>query len=324
MKLKVNYIEKAQKIFDIEIKALNLVKNSLDDSFNEIIDCILSINGKLIITGIGKSGHIGKKIASTLSSLGTPSIFLHPAEAQHGDLGIIQPDDIVIAISYSGESEEVTKLIPNIKMIGAKLIGITGNNKSKIALNSEKCIVLPKFKEAEGMNLAPSSSTTAILALGDAMAICVSKEKKFKEKNFALYHPAGILGKKLLLKVKDIMHSNNLNASVNIESTLIEAIIEMSSKSLGMINIIDNGNILKGIFTDGDLRRLSSKATDFNSIYIKDIMTKNPIFINEDILITEALKIMKSKTISVLPVLKNKKLVGSIRLIDIIQTGIYV
>ncbi len=315
-------IAEGKKLFDTEIEALEITKNALDESFVKIVELIVSCTGKVVITGMGKPGHIGTKIAATMSSLGTPSFFLHPAEAQHGDLGMLRSDDVVIAISFSGESEEVTKLIPSLKAIGVPLVGISGNRESTLIKNSDYSFVFPYFKEACPMNLAPTSSTTAALAFGDALAVCASVIYGFNEKNFALFHPAGSLGKKLLYTVGDIMHTGESNPVVGCDAMLRDAIIVMSKKALGIVNISESGK-LNGVFTDGDLRRaLSNENIDVYKADIKSLMSVNPIKVPSDMLAIEALKLMNDKNISALPVVDDGKLVGTVRINDITNIGI--
>ena len=315
-------IAEGKKLFDTEIEALEITKNALDESFVKIVELIVNCTGKVVITGMGKPGHIGTKIAATMSSLGTPSFFLHPAEAQHGDLGMLRSDDVVIAISFSGESEEVTKLIPSLKVIGVPLVGISGNKDSTLIRNSDYSFVFPYFQEACPMNLAPTSSTTAALAFGDALAVCASVIYGFNEKNFALFHPAGSLGKKLLYTVGDIMHTGESNPVVGCDAMLRDAIIVMSKKALGIVNISENGK-LKGVFTDGDLRRaLSNENIDVYKADIKSLMSVNPITVPSNMLAIEALKLMNDRNISALPVVDNGMLAGTVRINDITNTGI--
>lgn len=314
-------IKDGKQLFDTEIEALELVKNSLDERFAEIVRLICDCKGKVIITGMGKPGHIGTKIAATMASLGTPSFFLHPAEALHGDLGMIRSEDIVIAISFSGESEEVTRLIPSLKLIGAKLVGISGACESTLIRFSDYSFVFPHFNEACSMNLAPTSSTTAALAFGDALAVCASKIYGFNEKNFALFHPAGSLGKKLIIKAEDLMKKGDDNSVVQRGTSLKDAIVVMSKKALGIVNIAD-GEKLAGVFTDGDLRRALSEGIDVYSIKIDEIMSKNPLTVGPDILAIEALKLMNDKNISALPVIDDGKLAGTLRINDITGAGI--
>lgn len=317
----IDILEEGKKLFDVEIQAMEIVKNALDDRFVEIVKLICDCTGKVVITGMGKPGHIGTKIAATMSSLGTPSFFLHPAEAQHGDLGMLRDNDVVIAISFSGESEEVTRLIPNVKLIGAKLVGISGNENSTLIKNSDYSFVFPPFKEACAMNLAPTSSTTVALAFGDALAVCASRIYGFNEKNFALFHPAGSLGKKLVTKVADLMKSDDKNSVVKVGTSLKDAIVEMSNKALGIVNVVD-GDKLVGVFTDGDLRRALANSIDVYNITIDELMIKNPKTTTLDIMAIEALKIMNDKNISALPVVDDGKLVGTIRINDITGMGI--
>lgn len=317
----IDILEEGKKLFDVEIQAMEIVKNALDERFVEIVKLICHCTGKVVITGMGKPGHIGTKIAATMSSLGTPSFFLHPAEAQHGDLGMLRDNDVVIAISFSGESEEVTRLIPNVKLIGAKLVGISGNENSTLIKNSDYSFVFPPFKEACAMNLAPTSSTTVALAFGDALAVCASRIYGFNEKNFALFHPAGSLGKKLVTKVADLMKFGGKNSVVKVGTSLKDAIVEMSNKALGIVNVVD-GDKLVGVFTDGDLRRALANSIDVYNITIDELMINNPKTTTSDIMAIEALKIMNDKNISALPVVDGGKLVGTIRINDITGMGI--
>ena len=318
----MNILDEAKELFDIEIHALKLVKEALDYRFEHIIDLIVNCKGKVVITGMGKPGHIGSKIAATMASLGTPSFFLHPAEALHGDLGMIEADDLIIAISFSGESEEITRILPNIKLIGAKLVAISGNENSTLVSASDYSFIFPKFNEACSMNLAPTSSTTATLVFGDALAVCVSKIYGFREENYALFHPAGSLGKHLLLKVSDLMHEGEKNAVVSENTNLVDAIVEMSTKGLGVVNIVNKEKLL-GVITDGDLRRTLHNKKDIYTLDVDAVMTKNPIVINKNMLAIEALKIMNQKVITAIPVVdKDYRLEGLIKINDIISAGI--
>lgn len=319
----INILEEGKKLFDVEIQAMEIVKNALDERFVEIVKLICDCTGKVVITGMGKPGHIGTKIAATMSSLGTPSFFLHPAEAQHGDLGMLRDNDVVIAISFSGESEEVTRLIPNVKLIGAKLVGISGNENSTLIQNSDYSFVFPPFKEACAMNLAPTSSTTVALAFGDALAVCASRIYGFNEQNFALFHPAGSLGKKLVTKVSDLMKTGEENSVVSVGTSLKDAIVEMSNKALGIVSIVEDDKLV-GVFTDGDLRRALANNIDVYNITVDELMIKNPIVTTSNIMAIEALKMMNDKNISALPVVDNGKLVGTIRINDITGIGIVI
>lgn len=314
-------LESAREVFDLEIRALEKVRDALDGRFLKILDLVVECKGKVIITGMGKPGHIGTKIAATLASLGTPSFFLHPAEALHGDLGMVGPEDVVIAISYSGESEEVVRLIPSLKLIGATLVGISGNEGSTLIHFSDHSFVLPPFEEACHMKLAPTSSTTAALAFGDALAVCASERYGFNEKNFALFHPAGSLGKKLLVRTGDLMHAGADHAVVPPGTPLQEAIGEMSRKALGILCVAE-GDRLLGVFTDGDLRRAMSRRVDIYGAAIDQLMTRSPRTVQRDVLAVEALREMNRHNISALPVLEGERLVGTIRINDITGAGI--
>lgn len=321
----MNYLEMAKQVFNTEIDALCVMRDSLDDVFVQIVNIITSCKGKVILTGMGKPGHICRKMAATFSSLGTSSFFLHPAEAQHGDLGMITADDVVIAISYSGESEEVIRLLPNIRLIGARIVAITANADSTLAKNCDILQLLPPFKEACYMQLAPTSSTTVELVYGDALAVVAADHYGFTEKNFALFHPAGSLGKKLILTVKSVMASGEKNGAVGIAASIEEAIMEMSTKQLGMVCIEDEEHHLCGLITDGDLRRALHKQINIYTLETKDIMTKTPYHISEDAMAVDALQMMKEKKISCLPVLSaDGKLVGSITLPMLANVGLVI
>lgn len=312
----------AKKVFDTEITALEKTRDALDDTFLQILDLVVNCKGKVIITGMGKPGHIAAKLAATFSSLGTPSFRLHPAEAMHGDLGMVSSNDVVIAISFSGESDEIVKILPNIKMIGATLVGITGNPNSTLAKASNVVQVLPKFEEACYLGLAPTSSTTAVLCYGDALAVVASGIYGFKDVDFGKFHPAGSLGKKLILKVDDLMAKDEKNAKVHISVPLKDAIIELSKKGLGAVSVVEDGDKLVGIITDGDLRRQLEKGADIYNMKVEDIMSSNPLTICRDKLAIEALRIMKDRNISCLVVCEEGKAIGTIRLQDIIGVGI--
>lgn len=315
-------LTEAKKVFDIEISALEKTRDALDETFVKILDLVINCKGKVIITGMGKPGHIAAKLAATFASLGTPAFRLHPAEAMHGDLGMVSENDIVIAISFSGESDEIVKILPNIKMIGATLVGITGNPKSTLATASDIVQVLPKFEEACYLGLAPTSSTTSVLCYGDALAVVASGIYGFKDSDFGKFHPAGSLGKKLILTVDDLMSMGDNNAAVLEGATLKDAIVELSKKGLGAVSVVKKDGTLVGIVTDGDLRRQLEKGADIYNLKTEDIMTKSPLTIDSSKLAIDALKIMKSKNISCLIVTNGDKAVGTIRLQDIVGVGI--
>lgn len=266
----------AENVFDIEIEGLRQVKECLGETFSQIVDVVAKCEGKVVLCGMGKSGHIAKKISATLASLGTPSFFLHPAEAQHGDLGMVTEREVVILISHSGESEEIVRLLPSLRLIGATLIAITSNQKSTLAQECEIVQLMPPIKEACALNLAPTSSTTAVLVYGDALAVAVSQRHSFSESDFALFHPAGALGKKILIRVADIMAQGDEIPLVEEKCPISDAIVEMSRKTLGVVTIVNKDGRLVGLLTDGDLRRALEKKVDMYGDIIDTIMTKNP------------------------------------------------
>ncbi len=315
-----NPVDIGKEVLKREIEALQSTLETLNNSFTKAVNLILKTEGKVIITGMGKSGLIGKKISATLSSTGTPSFFLHPAEAIHGDLGVIDKKDIVIAISNSGETPELLAIVPIIKRWGNKIIGITNNPKSTLAKISDIHLFLNVEKEACPLNLAPTSSSTATLALGDALAVAVFELKGFSTEDFAKLHPGGSLGKKLM-KVKEIMHTGDELPIVKPETPLIDAIITISEKGFGATFVIDNNGNLMGIVTDGDLRRFIRSGGSVDNSKTKDVMTKNPKSITDNILVLEALEIMERYNITVLPVIKDKKPVGLVHLHDILKSG---
>ena len=288
-----------------------------------MVELVLHCRGKVVLTGMGKPGHIATKIAATLASLGTPSFFMHPGEAMHGDLGMVESKDVVILMSYSGESEEVTRLMPVLQEIGCTTIAITGKPHSTLAKECQYHFFFPEFEEACYMHLAPTSSTTALLVLGDALALVVSRAKNYTKEDFGLHHPAGALGKKLLVKVQDVMHQGENNAVVREGSSLRNAIVEMSSKGLSMVTIVDEENQLKGIITDGDLRRMMERNVDVYNEVIDNIMTKNPKWIDKREMAVNALQQMNDLHITCMPVLKeNGTVVGTVLMQDIIKAGI--
>ena len=316
-------LEEARRVFDVEINALQQTRDVLGREFLDILSLITGCKGRVIITGMGKPGHIARKLAATFASLGTPSFALHPAEALHGDLGMITEQDVVIAISYSGESEEITRILPNIKMIGASLVGITGNSVSTLAKMSDYVQVLPAFDEACHLKLAPTSSTTVTLAYGDALAVTASEIYGFKEENFGMFHPAGALGKKLIIKVKDIMAKGDDNAIISKEETLKTAIVELSKKVLGIVTVVDSQGMIAGVITDGDLRRFLEKGVDVYTLGVEEVMSKSPSVIYEGKFAIDALKMLKERNISSAPVVdQTGKAVGTVGLQKILAAGI--
>lgn len=323
MATEFNIITEAKKIFDKEIEALVKTRDSIGADFEKIVYLIMNCKGKVVLTGMGKPGHIASKIAATFASLGTPSFFMHPGEAMHGDLGMVESKDVVILMSYSGQSTEVTRLLPVLQEIGCTTIAVTGNPKSTLARECQYHFFFPQFEEACYMHLAPTSSTTALLVLGDALAVVVSHEKNYTKEDFGMHHPAGALGKKLLVKVKDLMHADSENAIVLQGSSLRSAIIEMSAKGLSMVTIIDDKKHLKGIITDGDLRRMMEKGVDVYNVCIDDVMTQNPKCIDYREMAVNALQKMSDMKITCMPVLdENQKVVGSVLMQDIFKAGI--
>ena len=318
-----NIIEEAKNVFDKEIKALTLTREAIGHDFETILKLILECEGKVVITGMGKPGHIGTKIAATFASLGTPSFFMHPGEAMHGDLGMVEKKDVVLLLSYSGESTEVTELMPVLHEIGCTTIAITGKSKSTLAREAQYCFCFPEFEEACYMHLAPTSSTTALLVLGDSLAVVSSRMRNYTKEDFGLHHPAGTLGKKLLVKVKDVMYSGKDNAVILADNSLRNAIIEMSSKGLSMVTIVDEENHLKGIITDGDLRRMLEKGVDVYNETVSNVMTKTPKWIDYREMAVNALQKMSDLKITCMPVLdQKKKVVGSVLMQDIFKAGI--
>lgn len=289
--------EIAKRVFDIEIDSLRWVADAIDERFTKVVDAILNTEGKVIVIGIGKSGLIGKKIAATFASTGTPSFFLHPGEAFHGDLGMVGRDDMVILISYSGETDEVLKLIPFLQWNKNVIISITGNPNSTVAKNSHYHLNIAIRQEACPLALAPTSSTTAALVMGDALAVALMESRGFQHEDFARFHPGGSLGRKLLVKVKDLMRTDSL-PFINEDATFTELLLRMSEGRLGMVIVGDQDHV-KGIVTDGDLRRALIRHPDTGSLTISEMMTKTPVFVDENEFIHNAEQLMIDKKITV-------------------------
>lgn len=324
-----NYLESAKQVINIEISAIQNLLNNIDKSFTKACDILLQTKGRIIIIGMGKSGHIGNKIAATLASTGSPSFFVHPGEASHGDFGMITSKDAIIALSYSGNTSEVISLVPLIKRVNIPLISITGNPESELAKHSDIHLNINIEKEACPLNLAPTASTTSMLVLGDALAVALLSEKGFSKEEFAFSHPGGSLGKKLLLSVNQIMSKPPFIPTNNINDSLEDAILVMNKKALGMTIIINQENQenqeIMGIITDGDLRRAFSENIDLKAAKIHEIMTKNPITITENTLASEALILMKDKQITSIVVTDNnntKKITGIIHLHHLLKEGL--
>ncbi|MEE8388156.1 MAG: KpsF/GutQ family sugar-phosphate isomerase [Acidiferrobacterales bacterium] len=312
-----------KNVIALEAEAVAALSDRINSEFVRACETILNCTGRVVVVGMGKSGHIGGKIAATLASTGTPAFFVHPGEASHGDLGMITPDDIVLAISNSGSTTEILTILPMIKRMGVKLISMTGNISSELARQSDVVLDISVAKEACPLNLTPTSSTTATLAMGDALAVALLKSRNFTEEDFARSHPGGQLGRRLLLYVKDIMHSGDQLPIVNEDVSLKDALLEMSSKSLGMTAIVDKGNRLKGIYTDGDLRRTLEQGVDVYSAGIKDVMTSNPVTISADILAAEAVQLMQTKKINGLFAVDDSgRVLGALNMHDLLRAGI--
>jgi len=317
------YLTQAKKVLETEAAAVARLARRLGKEFNEAIDILFKCPGRVIVTGMGKGGIIGQKISATLSSTGTPSLFLHSAEAIHGDLGRVTKDDVILAISNSGETEEVIRLLPLIKKLGTRLIALTGNVRSTLARHSDVVLDVSVTKEACPMNLAPTASTTAALAMGDAIAVCLLEKKGFKEKDFAFFHPGGLLGKKLLLKVEDIMRHGQANCVVREEDLVRDVLIAVTEARAGAASVVDKKGRLTGIFTDGDLRRHLETDRQLLTCPVKDVMTRRPTTIAGSRLASEALRILKEKRIDELPVVDAKgRPVGMLDVQDLLKAGL--
>lgn len=317
------FIKTGKRVVEREARALDLLEKSIEESFSKAVKLILASKGRVIVSGMGKSGHIARKISATLASTGTPSHFLHPGEASHGDLGMITSDDVVLTISNSGETAEVLAIVPVIRRIGAKLIGMSGNTHSTLAQLSDVHICIQVSQEACPLGLAPTSSTTATLVMGDALAVALLSAKGFTADDFALSHPGGSLGKRLLLRLSDIMHGGENLPQISNTSLIKDALVEMSAKGLGMTTIVDEQGILVGLFTDGDLRRVLANKADIHQDTITSVMTVNPSVATADMLAAEALKIMEDKHINGLIIVdENKRPVGAMNMQDLLRSGV--
>ncbi len=317
-----NLLAIAARVLDIESRAVDQLKSRLDDSFTAACQLCLDTDGRVVVTGMGKSGHIGGKIAATLASTGTPSFFMHPAEASHGDLGMITPNDTLLAVSYSGETQEIVTILPLVKRMGAKLISMTGKPRSTLAQAADIHLDVSVSVEACPLNLAPTASTTATLAMGDAMAVALLECRGFTEEDFALSHPSGTLGKRLLLRVEDLMHTGDKIPTVGLRVSLSDGLVEMTRKGLGMTAIVDNDNRVLGIFTDGDLRRaldsgIDVHTTDMNSVMHRDCITARP-----DTMAAEAVHFLEENKITALLVADSDGvLVGALNIHDLFRAG---
>ena len=314
--------ELARKVIDIESQAVANLTTRIGETYADACRLLLESTGRVILTGMGKSGHIARKIASTLASTGTASYFVHPAEASHGDLGMLSRGDTVIAISNSGETQEIITLLPLIKLLDIAIISLTGNPHSTLAKYSTVHLDISVNKEACPLGLAPTSSTTAALVMGDAIAITLLEARGFEAKDFARFHPGGALGKRLLLCIDELMHTGNALPQVTENCLLSQALLEITRKNLGMTTIVDDQGLLSGIFTDGDLRRALDQNHDIRNTYIHDVMTKKCITISKNNLAAEALQIMEHYKITSLVVIENKKPIGVVHMHDLLRAGI--
>ena len=318
-------LEEARRVIRVEAEALSALADSINGEFERAVDMIFASHGRVVVTGMGKSGLIGQKIASTMASTGTPAFFLHPAEGIHGDLGMIMKGDVVIAISYSGEVEEVVRIIPIIKRLGASLIVMTGNSASSLARTGDVFLDISVKEEACPLGLAPTASTTATLAMGDALAVALLVKRGFNAEDFALFHPGGTLGKKLLLKVEDLMHKGQSIPLVHSDTLMREALFEMTSKRLGIVGVTDGNGSLAGVITDGDLRRALEKGVDIINMSAGSLMIRNPKRIAASELAAKALQRMEQHAITSLFVFNDEsddKPVGIIHLHDLLKAGL--
>ena len=315
----------ARQTLAIEADAIRAVHERLatDDSVGRAVNLLLACSGRVVVSGIGKSGHIARKIAATLASTGTPAMFVHPAEAAHGDLGMITPQDAFIAISYSGESAELMAILPIVKRMGAPLISMTGKPQSSLALMADVHLDVSVAKEACPMNLAPTASTTVTLALGDALAVALLDARGFREEDFARSHPGGALGRRLLTHVRDVMRSSTAVPSVREDATLSQALLEITSKGMGMTAIVDAAHHPIGVFTDGDLRRLIERVQDFTKIMIRDVMHADPRRVRAEQLAVDAVAIMEQHRINqMLVVDADDVLVGALHIHDLTRAKV--
>lgn len=319
-----NLLEIARNTLQIEIDSLQKLKESLDDNFARAVELILSAR-KIIVTGIGKSGIIGRKIAGTFLSIGLPCVFMHSVDALHGDIGIVSKGDLAILLSKSGSTEELVQLVPFLKNRGAKIISIVGNEHSFLAKESDVTILARVEREACPLNIVPTSSAMVALAVGDALAACIMKVKNLTIEDFARQHPLGQLGRNIILRVEDVMHKNDNLPLIHPENTFREAVIEITNKKLGCVCVVENGNKLVGLITDGDVRRALQKFENIDKLKVEDVMTHNPITIHYSALLGEALSLMEQREsqINVLPVVdENNVCIGVIRLHDIVRSSI--
>lgn len=316
-------LEAGRRVLEIEARAVQAMVRRLDDRFSKAVDLLYHCKGKVVVSGMGKSGLVGQKFAATMASTGTPSFFLHPAEGLHGDLGMVARGDALITISNSGETQEILQLLPFMERMGVPVVSMTGRMTSTLAKNSAVALDVSVAEEACPMGLAPTASTTAALAMGDALAVALLKKRGFKEEDFAQFHPGGTLGRRLLVRVKDLMHAGADLPQVAASVTGTAAMLEMTAKKLGMTTVIDSGNKLAGIITDGDLRRFIQRGGDFLKATASELASRNPKSIGPDDLAAKAVEIMERYSITTLVVTEgDRKIVGVIHLHDLLKSGI--
>lgn len=310
-------------VIDTEIAGINALRQRMNEDFAAACELMYQCEGRVVVTGMGKSGHIGGKIAATLASTGTPAFFVHPGEASHGDLGMITPKDVVLALSNSGETDEILTIIPIIKRLGVPLISMTGRAESSLAREADINLDVGVAKEACPLGLAPTASTTVALVMGDALAVALLEFRGFTEEDFALSHPGGSLGRRLLLHVRDIMHQGDEVPRVGSGASLSEALVEMTRINLGMTAIVDPDNRVLGIFTDGDLRRALEKNIDVHNARIDDVMTSPCVTTRADVLAAEVVQIMEHKSINAILVTdENQQLTGALNMLDLLRAGV--
>jgi arabinose-5-phosphate isomerase len=323
MPTRTPFIELGRSVVELEAQAVSVLTNRINDSFTRACEMMLGCEGRVVVVGMGKSGHIGNKIAATLASTGTPAFFVHPGEASHGDLGMITTGDIVLAISNSGTTAEILTILPIIKRMGVRLISMTGGPTSPLAQQSDVVLDIAVEKEACPHNLAPTASTTVTLVMGDALAVALLKSRGFTAEDFARSHPGGQLGRRLLLYVSDLMHTGEALPRVRETASMREAVLEMTSKGLGMTAVVDANEHLLGIFTDGDLRRSFGQGVDIYHAAITEVMIRNPVTARRDMLAAEAVQLMQNKKINGLVVVDDdSRLVGALNMHDMLRAGV--
>ncbi|MDD5669531.1 MAG: KpsF/GutQ family sugar-phosphate isomerase [Candidatus Omnitrophica bacterium] len=321
--MRIQAVKRAREVLEIEAEAVLSLRSRIGKNFQQAVDILADTKGRVVVSGMGKTGIIAQKFSATLASTGTPSLFLHSAEAVHGDLGRVVAEDAVVIISNSGNSEELRHLLPLMKKIGASVIGLTGNKNSILAKYSDVVLDISVKKEACPLNLAPTASTTATLAMTDALAVCLLEIKGFKKSDFAFFHPGGALGRRLILKVEDIMRSGKHNPVVDGEMTVSDVLLKITQSRAGAASIVNKNGKLMGIFTDGDLRRHIETDPDLMRRRIKSVMTVNPLAINKDKLAAEAMRILQDKKIDEVPVVDGKyRPVGLLDVQDLLKAGL--